>query len=164
MVFQSKDFYAKLVENKDIKEVLEVYNSNAHFLINHMDRNKVTSEWILQEFENMRDIGFHSYKFVEIRTGKIIGIVDFKVDDETYLSLLMIHSDFQGKGFGKLIFQEIEEYAKSLKSKCIRIDVVTNYDNSVLNFWVNNGFVKFKDVELNWTGKVLPAVTMKKFL
>jgi GNAT superfamily N-acetyltransferase len=164
MIFQSKSFYVDLVENKDIKEVLEVYNSNERFLINHMDRNKVTSEWIFQELEGMRDVGFYSCKIVEISTGKIIGIVDFKVDDETYLSLLMMHNAFQGKGLGKLILNDFEEYTKSFKSKCIRIDVVTNYDNSALNFWINNGFIKFKDVELNWTGKILPAVTMKKFL
>ena len=164
MVFQSRNFYANLIEKKDIREVLNVYNSNNYFLINHMDTNKVTSEWILRELEDMRVIGFNSYKIVEIKTRKIIGIIDFKFDDETYLSLLMIHRDFQGKGFGKLILQEFEEYAKSLKSKCIRIDVVSNYDNSVLEFWFNNGFVKFKDVELNWSGRVLPAVIMKKFL
>ena len=74
----------------------------------------------------------------------------------------MIHNDFRGKGFGKLIFQGFEEYVKSLKSKCI--DVVTNYDHSVLDFWIKNGFIKFKDIELNWAGKRLPAVTMKKNL
>jgi len=63
---------------------------------------------------------------------------------------------------GKQIFRAFEEYAKSLKSKCIRIDVVTNYDNSVFDFWVRNGFVKFKHVELNWTGKTLPAIIMKR--
>lgn len=31
MVFLSKDFYVNLIENKDIEEVLEVYNSNDHF-------------------------------------------------------------------------------------------------------------------------------------
>jgi GNAT superfamily N-acetyltransferase len=164
MLFQTRDFYVDLIEDRDIKEVLKVYNSNDKFLINHMNTNKVTSEWILRELENMRDIGFNSCKIVEIQTGRITGIIDFKMDDEAYLSLLMIHSDFQGKGFGRLVFQEFEEHVKTFKSKCIRIDVVTNYDNSVLDFWVNNGFVKFKDIELNWSGKNLPAVTMKKLL
>ena len=164
MIFQSKGFYIDLVSNNDVKEVLEVYNSNENFLMHHMDMNKVTSKWIIEELESMRDIGFCSCKIVENCTGKTIGIIDFMIADETYLSLLMINSAFQGKGFGKLIFQGFEEYVKSLKSKCIKIDVVTNYDDSVLDFWINNGFIKFKDVELNWTGKVLTAVTMKKFL
>lgn len=164
MVFQSKNFYVSLVENKDIKEVLAVYNSNYKFLINHMEKNKVTNEWLRQEFKSMKNHGFYCYKVVNRETERIVGIVDLKMEEEAYLSLLMIHSDFRGKGLGNMIFQGFEEYIKSLKCKSIRIDVVTNYDNSVLNFWINNGFTKIKDVELNWTGKVLPAVVMKKFL
>jgi len=162
MFFESKGFYVDLVKNKDSNEVVEVYNSNKHFLVSHMDKEKVTNEWILQELESMIEVGFYSCKIVEISSGKIIGVMDFKVGEETYLSLLMIHNDFKNKGFGKLIFQAFEGYVKSLKSKCIRIDVVTNYDNSVLDFWTKNGFIKYKDMELNWTGKILPAVTMKK--
>jgi len=164
MIFGSKDFYICSVENKDIEEVLEVYNSNVHFLINHLNIDKVSVEWINHEIESMREIGYLSCKIVDRSTLKIIGILDFKVDEEIYLSLLMIHNDFKGKGFGKIIFQLFEEYVKSLNSKSIRIDVVTNYDNAVLKFWINNGFNKFDEVELNWTGKILPALTMKKFL
>lgn len=164
MVFQAKGFHVELVENNDIATVLEVYNSNDHFLIKHLGKNQVTNEWIFQELESMRDVGFYSCKIVEKSTGKIIGIIDFKVTAETYLSLLMIHHALQGKGLGKLIFEGFEEYINSLKSQSIRIDVVTSYDYSVLNFWLNNGFIKCKNVELNWSGMTLSAVTMKKYL
>lgn len=164
MIFGSRDFYVDNIDNGDLEKVLEVYNSNDHFLLNHMNTSKVTSEWILEELTSMKKAGFYSCKIVQRNSGKNIGIMDFKVGEETYLSLLMIHNDFKGNGIGKIIFQDFEQYTKSLKSRCIRIDVVTNYDNSVLDFWIKNGFVKFKDVELNWTGKILPAVTMKKYL
>ncbi|WMM24731.1 GNAT family N-acetyltransferase [Tissierella sp. MB52-C2] len=164
MIFLSKEFYIEQLENKDLKEVLEVYNSNGKFLTNHIDKSTVTNEWITEELEYMKDSGFRSCKVIHIATGKIVGIMDFKVDEEIYLSLLMIHNDFQGKGFGKIIYNGFEEYVKSLKRKCIRIDVVINYDNSILKFWKDNGFVKSKDIELNWAGKALPAVTMKKYL
>lgn len=164
MVFKSENFYIDLIQDVDIEGIVHIYNSNEHFLISHMDAKEVTSEWLLEELKDMKDIGFSSYKIIDIKTGKIIGIMDFKLGEETYLSLLIIHSDLQGKGYGKLIFQEFEEYIKSLKSKSIRIDVVTNYNSSVLDFWINNGFVKSAEIELNWSGKVLPAVTMKKIL
>lgn len=164
MFFELKGFYVDFVENRDFNEVAEVYNSNKLFLVSHMDKEKVENEWILQELESMKEMGYYPCKIVEISSEKIIGVMDFKVGEEAYLSLLMIHNDFKSKGFGNLIFQAFEGYAKSLKSKCIRIDVVTNYDSSVLDFWIKNGFITFKDVELNWTGKILPAVTMKKSL
>lgn len=160
MFFETQNFYVDLVNNNDLNEVIEIYNSNEHFLVAHEER--ITKQWITEEIELMEEIGFNSGKIVEKSSGKIIGVIDFKVGEESYLSLLMIHNDFRGKGFGKLIFQGFEEYVKSLKSKCI--DVVTNYDHSVLDFWIKNGFIKFKDIELNWAGKRLPAVTMKKNL
>lgn len=33
MVFKSKGFYVDFVENEDLDEIIEVYNSNKHFLI-----------------------------------------------------------------------------------------------------------------------------------
>lgn len=65
-------------------------------------------------------------------------------------------------GFGKKIYKAFEDYAKSRESKCIRLDVVTGYSDKVEKFWIGNGFAKFEDIELNWTGIIFPAVTMKK--
>ncbi|MFW2487770.1 GNAT family N-acetyltransferase [Clostridium chromiireducens] len=164
MFFKSKDFYVDLVENEDLDKVAKVYNSNRHFLISHMDKQEVTTEWILEEIKSMKEAGFYPCKIVEISSGNVLGIIDFKTGKETYLSLLMVHNDFKCKGFGKVIFESFEEYVKALKYKCIRIDVVANYDNSVFDFWIKSGFVKVEDVKLNWTGKSLPAVIMKKNL
>ncbi|MBX4262134.1 GNAT family N-acetyltransferase [Clostridium estertheticum] len=162
MIFKLRDFCIDFVEDKDINAIVEVYNSNKCFLVNHMGTDKVRYEWVLEELENMRKAGFYSCKVVEKSSGKVMGIIDFKIGEETYLSLLMIHDNYKNKGLGKLIYQALEEYAKKVKSKSMRIDVVTNYDNAVLNFWVKNGFDKIKDVELEWAGKILPAVIMKK--
>jgi GNAT superfamily N-acetyltransferase len=164
MIFETEGFYIDLVVNEDINDVVEVYNSNRNFLQNHVGTDKVVKEWILDEIESMRKIDFYSCKVVEKSSGKLIGIIDFKIGEETYLSILMLHKDYKNKGIGKYVYQGLEEYAKSEKSKCMRIDVVTNYDDAVLDFWTRNGFVKFKNIELNWTGKILPAVIMKKNL
>lgn len=164
MIFEAEGFYVDLVEHEDLNDVIEVYNSNSNFLLNHMDTDKVTYEWILKELEVMKKANFYSYKVVEKSSDRLIGIIDFKTGEETYLSLLMLHNDYKNRGLGKLIIQAFENYVKSVGSKYMRIDVVTNYDDTVLDFWIRNGFDKFKDVELNWTGKILPAVIMKKSL
>lgn len=164
MIFELEEFKLEKIESKDLNKILEIYNSNGEFLINHMDKSVVTEEWIIQELKYMEEMDFKSCKIVERHTENILGIIDFKIDEETYLSLLMIHKDFQGNGLGHIIYQGFEEYIESLKGKSIRIDVVTNYDSSVLKFWTHNGFVKLKDIELNWAGKTLPAVIMKKRL
>jgi GNAT superfamily N-acetyltransferase len=164
MIFETEGFYIDLVENADINDVVEVYNSNRKFLQNHIGTDQVAKEWILDEIESMRKVDFYSCKIVEKSSGKLIGIIDFKIGGETYLSILMLHKDYKKKGLGALIYQALEEYAKSEKSKGMRIDVVTNYNDAVLDFWMKNGFEKIKEIELNWTGKILPAVVMKKNL
>ncbi|MEG0775096.1 GNAT family N-acetyltransferase [Clostridium sp.] len=164
MIFQTKDFYVDLVDNKDVNAIVDVYNSNKNFLVNHMDTEKVTYEWILEELESMKNSDFSSCKIVENTSGKIVGIIDFKIDEDAYLSLLMVHNNYKNKGVGKLIYETLEEYLKSVKSKSIRIDVVTDYDDKVIDFWIKHGFKKFENIKLNWTGKVLPAVVMKKSL
>jgi GNAT superfamily N-acetyltransferase len=164
MIFETEGFYIDLVENADINDVVEVYNSNRNFLQNHVGTDKITKEWILDEIESMRKVDFYSCKIVEKNSGKLIGIIDFKIGEETYLSILMLHKDYKRKGLGVLIYQALEGYAKSEKSKCMRIDVVTGYDDAVLDFWMKNGFEKIKEIELNWTDKILPAVVMKKNL
>ncbi|WP_407655162.1 GNAT family N-acetyltransferase [Alicyclobacillus dauci] len=164
LIFESKDLYIGLVKPIDIDDVVKLYNSNTHFLENHMRSNQVKFRWVVNELESMRNAGFCSCKVVEKDSGKIIGIIDFKVDQETYLSLLMIHRDYKDKGFGTQVYRAFEEYAKSRQSKYIRLDVVVGYSSHVLNFWTSNGFVKFEDTTLNWTGVILPAVTMKKKL
>ncbi|OGO77318.1 MAG: GNAT family N-acetyltransferase [Clostridiales bacterium GWB2_37_7] len=164
MIFDANELYIDFVESKDIDDIVEVYNSNRCFLENHLDAEKVTGDWIHEELEAMKKVDFYSCKVVEKSSGKLIGVIDFKIGEETYLSLLMIHNDYKNKGFGGFIYKALEDYAKSLKSKSMRIDVVTNYDDGVLDFWIGNGFVKIKEVELNWTGKILPAVIMKKGL
>lgn len=164
MLFQTKDFYVDIINNKDSNEIVEIYNSNKEFLLAHMNLENVTEQWVLEEIESMKETGFYSCKIVEIPSGRIIGIIDFKIGEEIYLSLLMIHKDFKYRGYGRLILQAFEEYIKILKGKSIRIDVVINYDSSVLDFWIKNKFIKFEELELNWVGRTLPAVIMKKYL
>jgi len=164
MLFQTKDFYVDIIDNKDLNEIVEIYNSNKNFLLSHMNMENITGQWVIEEIESMKKAGFYSCKIVDIPLGKMIGIIDFKIGKETYLSLLVIHKDLKCRGYGKLILHAFEEYAKTLKSQYIRIDVVTNYDSSVLDFWIKNKFIKFEEVELNWVGKILPAVSMKKYL
>lgn len=162
MILQMKDYIIDLTLEEDIEEILSIYNSNVQFLLSHMDRDMVTIDWLLKEFKEMKKIGFNSFKVVEKNTNRIIGIIDYRTDKGTYLSLLMIHNDFKNMGIGKLIYKAFEEYCITMKSSSIRIDVVNGYDSMVYDFWKKNGFSRVEEIELNWTGKVLPAVVMKK--
>lgn len=100
MIFESSEFYMGTVEPKDLNAVLAVYESNVDFLMHHTGHRHVTGTWLQNELETMEAAGFCSYKVVEKSTGNVIGIVDFQTGDETYLSLLMLHGNYQNKGLG----------------------------------------------------------------
>lgn len=164
MIFETVDFYIELVKLDDISDVINVYDSNPDFLERHMDKTYITEDWLKSEIKEMHRIGFNACKIVDKAKGKIIGVLDFKVAEESYLSLLMLHNDCKSNGYGTSIYKNFEDYVKSKGSRCIRIDVVNDDNDRVMDFWIRNGFERFQDVKLNCTGKELSAVTMKKFL
>ena len=164
MILVFDEFYIAIVEAIDLDDVLKVYRSNKDFLLHHIGSDSVTFAWLQSEIEAMKASNFYSYKVCDKNTGNIIGIVDFKIGDETYLSLLMVHSNYRSMGMGTRIYQTIEKYVKSHNCTSIKIDVAIDYDNSVLDFWVKRGFTKIQEVTLHWTGKSFPAVMMKKTL
>lgn len=162
MLFETDNTYVSLAATDDIDNIVEIYNSNPGFLMTHLGREKVNAKWVEDEMNTMKEIGFMSSKVVLKNGNQAIGVLDFLVNEESYLSLLMLHSGNRYIGLGSEIYKGFEHFAKVHKSKRIRIDVVTSYDKNVLNFWISKGFNIIKQVELNWSGKNLPAVKMKK--
>lgn len=162
MFFETEKFKVELAQIEDAYEIAEVYNSNKKFLMNHIGKDKIDSNWVIKELEDMKKINFYSCKIIEKESNEVAGVLDFKIEKETYLSILILKGDYKNKGIGKLIYGALEKYAKSLGSETMRIDVVTNYDANVLKFWNSNGFIKFKDIKLSWGEKELPAIVMKK--
>ena len=164
MLFESENVYVQEVQPIDVQDIVSLYHSNQEFIRHHLGTDHITSEWVENEWESMKQSGFLSCKAVEKKSGKIIGIIDFKVEEETYLSLLMIHGEAQNQGIGKQIYDAFEENVTAEHSKSIRLDVVTKYSDHVVKFWIRMGFAKERDIELNWSGVTLPAVVMKKVI
>ncbi|PAB57380.1 GNAT family N-acetyltransferase [Anaeromicrobium sediminis] len=150
------------IHDKDLISIIEVYNSNNKFLLAHMDKEKVDMEWLENEIQGMRQVGFYSCKIVHKETLEIIGLMDFSVNKESYLSLLMIHDEYKNRVYGKEVYLGLEEYLKRNKVNDIRIDVVYDYNEKVLSFWLKNGFERLENIKLSWSGKELLAVKMKK--
>ncbi|WP_081712156.1 GNAT family N-acetyltransferase [[Clostridium] dakarense] len=162
--FEFDDFYIDLVDNKDLTDIVDIYNSNKLFLINHVGNENVTLEWVARELDIMKNEGFYSCKVIQKKSNSTVGLIDFKLDKETYLSILMINNKYRGNGIGTIIYESLESYIKSFGSTSIRIDVVENYDKHVFDFWIKNGFKSMENITLNWNGKILPAIIMKKIL
>lgn len=149
------------VEENDIAKILDIYNSNKTFLENHMGISKVSKDFIVNEIEEMKNIGFSSL-VIKNNEGNIVGICDFKIGDEVYLSLLMIDAKLKGNGLGRIIYSQLEKIIKTKNSKRIRIDVVYDYEENALGFWEKQGFVPSEEIQLEWNGYKSKAVKMYK--
>ena len=152
------------VNESDIIHIAKIYNSNQNFLRKHIGVERISEDWVLNEIHEMRENGFLCCMIIDKNSALPVGFLEFKISEETYLSLIMINSDNKKNGIGKEIIQYFSEYVKHQNSSRIRIDVVADYDESVLKFWINNGFIPEKENVLSWCGKKLHAIKMVKDL
>lgn len=155
------DYTINIIEQNDIASIVDIYNSNKIFLENHMGISSVSQEFILTEIEEMRNMAFNS-SIIKDSEGKIVGICDFKIGDEVYLSLLMIDAKLKGNGLGSTIYNQLEKVFKSKNASSIRIDVVYDYEENVLRFWEKQGFVSCEKIQLEWNGHKSKAIKMHK--
>lgn len=162
MIIQTKQFFVDNITNSDYDEIVTLYNSNIEFLEKHLSLSHISRNWLETEIESMKEMDFITYKIVDCITGKILGVFDFKSDIQAYLSILIIHKDYKGKGIGSLFLEEFFTYLKSKGTESIRIDVVTEYNQKVINFWEKHGFKINKEIKLEWNNNILPAITMIK--
>lgn len=149
------------VDQNDISKIIDIYNSNKTFLENHVGISKVSKDFIVNEIEEMNNIGFSSL-VIKNNEDNIIGICDFKIGDEVYLSLLMIDANLKGNGLGRIIYNQLEKIFKTKNSKRIRIDVVYDYEENALGFWEKQGFVSSEEIQLEWNGYKSKAIKMYK--
>ncbi|MEG0856501.1 MAG: GNAT family N-acetyltransferase [Terrisporobacter sp.] len=119
-----------MISGKDIDKILDIYNSNTSFLENHMGITTVSKKFIVDEIEEMKNIGFNSL-VIRNSEDNIVGVCDFKTTDEVYLSLLMIDDKQKRNGLGSRIYSQLEQIFKVEDANRVRIDVVYDYEDNV---------------------------------
>ena len=155
-------FYIRELNKNDYKRVAEIYNSNREFLRNHLGVESVDEAFVSDEAVTMKKVGFRSCVIVNEETQTVQGVLDYKPDDEVYLSLMMLAAESQGKGIGNMIYSLFESQMQQEKRDYIRIDVVNDYTDNVIPFWEKLGFVGSETITLEWGNKKSNAVVMKK--
>lgn len=150
-----------ILTTNDVDKILDIYNSNISFLENHMGITTVSKEFIVEEIEKMKNIGFNSL-VIRNSEGNIVGICDFKMEDEVYLSLLMIDAKQKRNGLGSRIYNELEQIFKAEDANRVRIDVVYDYEDNVVGFWEKQGFTHCEKIQLEWNGYKSKAIKMCK--
>lgn len=122
----------------------------------------VDADFISKEVQTMRKVGFRSA--VAEENGLLRAVLDYRPGKETYLSLIMLPHDLQGKGMGRDIYACFEAQMKEAGCSVVRMDVVNDYPQQLIPFWKKLGFEENENVTLEWGNKVSRAVVMRKQL
>lgn len=97
-------YIIRIVQKNDYKSIAEIYNSNPHFLFHHLGVDFIDEAFVSEEVSTMQKAGFHSCVIVDQESSMVQGVLDYKPNQEVYLSLLMLSASLQGKGMGSDIW------------------------------------------------------------
>jgi GNAT superfamily N-acetyltransferase len=121
---------------------LEIINSNPSYNILENDIPIRELIEIEEEFLNPKT----NSVFIKL-DDTYIGVLDYLMenpkDQYPWLGLLMIHSDYQGFGFGPQAYALYESVMLERGLKCIRIGVLT-LNAGAKQFWESMGFLYIK--------------------
>ena len=143
---------------------LRIYNSNPDFLLHHLGQEQISLDFIDEE---RREAAIHGFGLRLISAqDRPIGILDYmqRPDSYVYLSLLMLDSSMQKQGLGKRAYQAFEALVRRHGAQRIRIDVVNDYEPSLVPFWQKLGFRGTRSDSLSWGKKRSQILVMEKQL
>ena len=155
----------KITNNQsDIETALQIYQSNEKFLIQHLGRNSIDTEFLQNELKEMEEHGFVSNLILEGE--KAIGILDYgmQADKSVYLSLMILDSSVQRSRKGKSVYRAFENQVTKEGANSIRIDVVNDHEPNVIPFWKKMGFRGKRQDTLTWGDKTSKVLVMEKRL
>jgi RimJ/RimL family protein N-acetyltransferase len=120
---------------------LEMINSNPEYNIFENGKEARTLADMEEEFLNPNT----NSAFIKL-DDTYIGIIDYLLenpkDHYPWLGLLLLHSDYQGYGFGAQAFAAYEHEMLKRGKKCVRIGVLKE-NKKAQRFWESLGFIYY---------------------
>ncbi|MEH7484825.1 GNAT family N-acetyltransferase [Neobacillus drentensis] len=120
---------------------LEMINSNPEYNIFENGKEARTLADMEEEFLNPNS----NSAFIKL-DDTYIGIIDYLLenpkDHYPWLGLLLLHSDYQGYGFGAQAFAVYEHEMLNRGMKCVRIGILKE-NKKAQRFWESLGFIYY---------------------
>jgi len=143
--------YEKLSKHYEVKE-LTTHDSDEIFLLCKENKeyykhffNDITKDGVIDDLfeipiiinkDDKHVLGFYD----NCQLIAILDLVDKYPNDNTlYIGLFMLDVDYQNKGIGTMIINDLVDYATNNNYKGIRLAWIIENDKAK-NFWMKNGF------------------------
>ncbi len=140
--FSSK-YSVKTLKETDINDILKLYLSNPVYY--KYCPTPASKESVLEDMtglppnKTIDDKFFVGYYEKERLVAVLDLLTGYPENSVVFLGFFMLHKDFQGKGIGVQIIQEIIVYIKELGFSKIRLAIIKG-NEPAKNFWLRNNF------------------------
>ena len=146
--------YLRRYKNEDLKELITLFKETVH-TVNAKDYSpEEIKAWTFSKtdfFEWEQSLSEH-YSFVAVENGVIVGFGD--ISPEGYLDRLFVHKNFQNKGIGTALCNQLE--------KQVNGPIVTHASITAKNFFEKRGYLTIKEQKVRRNGIYLRNYVMKK--
>lgn len=139
----------------DFNEIAELFYNTVHSINIKDYSEEQVNVWATGklDYEKWNKSLEEHYSIVAIENEIIIGFGD--IDNTGYLDRLYVHKDYQGKGVGTLICNELER-------KCKTKNILVNASITAKPFFEGRGYRAIKEQEVERKGIKLMNFIMKK--
>ncbi|BAH41910.1 hypothetical protein BBR47_09330 [Brevibacillus brevis NBRC 100599] len=151
---------------EDLPDLLATYNSNPKY--NQLRNGTSTVSLAELEAEYDATISIPSGHWLAItREGTIIGVIHIVLssvnDPKSWISLLLLHADYQQQGFGKEAVTLMESYCIHHGSEHVHHGVIAHNEPALL-FWGKLGYEQYRQVEAPVGRLTQPVLLVAKWL
>ncbi|HEX7320730.1 MAG TPA: GNAT family N-acetyltransferase [bacterium] len=143
VILQTNAFTIRTVEKDDFPAILKVYKQSEDFLaLGPMPNASI--EMVLKDIKHSKEEKGEYCGIWDLK-GNLMGIVDFipilEDKESSFLSLIMISTDYRDKGLGGKVVQALESHlTQKYLVKGILSAVQTN-NRKAIRFWKRCGYI-----------------------
>lgn len=132
----------KKAKKEDIKQIVEIHKECVSKTNAKSYNAEIIQSWLQQINERnvLSQFDYTSWLVIK-QNNKIIGFAQYDLEEQT-LYQIQIHPNYQGKGYGKMIFKYIEnDFIKNKRDK-----VLLNSTLNAMSFYTSLGFRPLKKI------------------
>lgn len=150
----------------ELPALLAIYNSNPGYNLLRNGAEEITLADVQAEYDTTLSIPTGHWLTLT-SGGQIIGVMHLVVkspaDEKSWISLLLLHADYQRKGYGREAVQLAEQHFASAGSLHVHHGVIT-HDEPALLFWGKLGYEQYRQVHAPVGRLEQPVLLVAKWL
>ncbi len=154
----SKQYKVRVLKESDVDQILEVYRRNTLFFQYtdaRPDREQVLDDMKITPPGIDATDKYYVGLFDDEIIVAIMDLIDGWPEPEiAYIGLFMMNLDYQGKGIGTAIIDEVAAYFEAVGKKTIRLAIDKGNPQST-HFWKKNGFNIIAETDVNGWPKLV---------